>query len=67
VTQTFQPRGTVIHQHGHPTRLTAAVMPRRGVINIVLLEASAPNYEDARAEAIARFPDVPFTVPRLGE
>jgi hypothetical protein len=61
------PRGTVIHQHDHPTRLQAAVCRRRGVFTTVLLDASAPNYEAARQEAMEKFPGVPFTVPRLGE
>lgn len=65
--QTTDPtRGTVIHEHGHPTRLRAAV--RTGcVIDLHPLKAAAPAYEDARAEAMAKFPGVDFHVPRLGE
>lgn len=60
------PHGTVIHQHGHPTRLRAAV--RSGsVINTHALKTFAPDYEGARQEAQARFPGVVFVVPRLGE
>lgn len=59
-------RGTVIHEHGHPTRLRAAV--RTGsVIDLHPLKAAAPDYEGARAEAMARWPGIPFCVPRLGE
>lgn len=59
-------RGTVIHQHGHPTRLRAAV--RTGsVIDLHPLRTFAPAYEEARAEAMAKFPGVDFHVPRLGE
>lgn len=59
-------RGTVIHEHGSLTRLRAAV--RQGcVIDLHALKAIAPNYEDARAEAMAKFPGVTFVVPRLGE
>lgn len=67
MTETKTPtRGTVIHEHGHPTRLRAAV--RVGdCITLHPLKATCPDYEGARAEAQERFPDVPFTVPRLGE
>jgi hypothetical protein len=59
-------RGTVIHEHGHPTRLRAAV--RVGaVIDLHPLRTQAPDYEGARAEAVEKFPGVTFIVPRLGE
>ena len=57
-------RGTVIHEHGHPTRLRAAV--RIGdTITYHRLDAVAPHYGDALTEAITMLPDVPFTCPRL--
>ena len=59
-------RGTVIHEHGHPTRLRAAVLTG-SVITLHPLNAYAPAYEEARAEAEAKFPGVAFCVPRLGE
>lgn len=59
-------RGTVIHDHGHPTRLRAAVLTGC-VIDLHPLTAYAPAYEAARAEAMTKFPGVVFTVPRLGE
>ena len=67
MTKTETPtRGTVIHEHGHPTRLLAAV--RTGcVVQQVKLASYAPAYEDARREAQGKFPGVDFIVPRLGE
>lgn len=66
-TQTTQiSRGTVIHEHGHPTRLRAAIRTSYG-IDSHPLKAAAPAYEDARAEATAKFPGVVFAIPRLGE
>jgi hypothetical protein len=65
-TQTVLAQGTVIHEHGHPTRLLAAVRTPSG-FKQRRLEAYAPAYEQARAEAAAKFPGVTFVVPRLGE
>ena len=65
-TETSHPTGTIIHAHGHPTRLVAAV--RSGnLIQHVPLSTYAPAYEEARAEATAKFPGLTFLVPRLGE
>ena len=59
------PTATIIHEHGHQRRLRAAI--RTGVvIDLHALNACAPDYEAARAEAEARF-RIKFLVPRLGE
>jgi hypothetical protein len=57
---------TVIHEHNHPTRLLVAA--RSGsIIKRELLASMAPDYEAARAEAAARYPDRVIVIPRLGE
>jgi hypothetical protein len=60
------PTGTIIHAHGHPTRLVAAVRSAN-VIQHVPLATYAPAYEEARTEAETKFPGLTFVIPRLGE
>jgi hypothetical protein len=57
---------TVIHEHNHPTRLLVAA--RKGsTIRQLRLNTMAPDYEGARREAAAIYPDRRIYVPKLGE
>lgn len=71
VTETQTPiiRGTVIRvpstvKGKAPTRLQAAIK-RGDLIDYVALKAMLPDYAAGLAEAIERFPEVPFECPAL--
>jgi hypothetical protein len=57
---------TVIHEHGHPSRLLVAARIGSTILRQPLA-ARGPNYEAARAEAARMYPDRTIVVPRLGE
>jgi hypothetical protein len=59
---------TVIRQHGSKSECKLVVAARVGSLVVTTnLNAMAPDYESARAEAQAKYPDRTIVVPKLQE